>query len=137
MLVKEQQAIAPARGRKLGNRTRRAWNKGLDAFASVAADAVASVLGGDEPGFLANLLVLIHEQPAWTVGPRTSLEESYRRHETIVADLALVGEARGLPVAWHALWRLPPGMTWSEPGGVPWMRYPAVSVLAGVRVAGP
>ena len=38
-----------------------------------------------------------------------------------------------LPVSWHALWRLPPAMTWSKPGGRAWMRYPAVSFLAAVR----
>ena len=37
-----------------------------------------------------------------------------------------------LPVSWHALWRLPPAMTWSKPGGRAWMRYPAVSFLAAV-----
>jgi hypothetical protein len=31
------------------------------------------------------------------------------------------------PVAWHALWRLPPAMTWSEPGEHAWMRYSAAA----------
>lgn len=42
--------------------------------------------------------------------------------------------AKSFAIASHALWRLPSAMTWSAPGGVPWMRYPAVSFAAAVRL---
>ena len=79
------------------------------------------------------MLVLVHAQPARKVHSRPPLEESYRRHENLIAELGPLAEAKGLRVAWHVLWRLPPAMTWSEPGGVPWMRYSAVSFAAAVR----
>jgi hypothetical protein len=37
---------------------------------------------------------------------------SYRRHQRLIDKLAPLGEAERLPVAWHALWRLPPRMKW-------------------------
>ncbi len=79
------------------------------------------------------MLVLVHAWRAGTVRPRSTLEESHERHAGLIAELAPSAEAKGLPVAWHALWRLPPAMTWSEPGGKPWMRYPAISFAAAVR----
>ena len=78
-------------------------------------------------------MVLVHARPAAKAEPRPPLEESYQRHEGLIAELAPRAQATGLPVVWHALWRLPPAMTWSEPGGKPWIRYPAVSLVAAVR----
>ncbi len=67
-----------------------------------------------------NMFVLVHKQPARKVQPRPSLQESYRRHEMLMADLVSRGEGKRLPVAWQALWRLPPGMTWDDPVAQPW-----------------
>jgi hypothetical protein len=67
------------------------------------------------------------------VRSRPSLEASLQRHGQVVADLKPAADAKGIAIAWHALWRLPPAMTWSEPGGEAWMRYPAVSIVAAVR----
>lgn len=36
---------------------------------------------------IANMFVLVHKQPARKVQPRPSLQESYRRHEMLMADL--------------------------------------------------
>ncbi len=79
------------------------------------------------------MFVLVHKQPARKVQPRPSLQESYRRHEMLMAELVSLGEAKRLPVAWHALWRLPPGMTWDDPVAQPGTSYPAVSFAMGVR----
>lgn len=99
----------------------------------VDAAAFIGLLDEDEHAFLVNMLVLVHARPAANAQSRPPLEESYRRHQGLIAELAPLAQTKGLPVAWHALWRLPPAMTWSEPGGEPWMRYPAVSFAAAVR----
>ena len=106
---------------------------GLDAVARVDGAAVTGLLDDDEHAFLLTMMVLVHARPAANAQPRPPLEESYLRHEGLIAGLVPSAQATGLPVAWHALWRLPPAMTWSEPGGKPWMRYPAVSFMAAVR----
>lgn len=49
--------------------------------------------------------------------------------------MAPLAEAKGLPVGWHALWRLPSGMKWRGAAGEPWMRYPAVPGDRGAAVA--
>lgn len=125
--------FVPARAAKLAVGVHRAWASGLDALASVYGTAFTGLLDEDGHAFLVNMLVVVHARPATNAQPRLPLEESYRRHEALIAELAPSAQARALPVAWHALWRLPPAMTWSEPGGKPWMRYPAVSFVAAVR----
>ena len=46
------------------------------------------------------MLVLVN--PAAKVRPRPSLEQSYRRHEALVAGLASHGGGTRLPLPWHA-----------------------------------
>lgn len=133
VLAEERQVFVPARAANLAAGVRRAWESGLDAVAGVEGTPFTGLLDEDEHAFLLNMLVLVHSRPAANASPRPPLEESYWRHEVLIAELAPPAQAKGLPVAWHALWRLPPAMTWSEPGGKPWMRYPAVSFVAAVR----
>ncbi len=133
VLAEARQVFVLARAATLAAGVRRAWANGLEIVAGIDGAAVSGLLDEDEHAFLLNMLVLVHARPAGKVRPRSPLEESYRRHEGLIADLAPLAEAKGLPVAWHALWRLPPAMTWSEPGGESWMRYPAVSFAAAVR----
>ena len=133
LLADERQAFLAARGSRVGAAVHRAWTKGLDAVAGVGDDAVRGLLGEDEHGFALNVLVLVHAWPARAVHRRLGLEESYRRHESVMAELSAPAEAKGLSVAWHALWRLPPAMTWSEASERPWMKYPAVSFATAVR----
>ena len=135
VLAEEQQVWVPARAAALTAGVRRVWSTGIDAVAGVDGDgdAVSGLLDQDEHAFLVNMLALVHARPTANVQPRPPLEESYRRHKSLVAELALPAEAKGLPVAWHALWRLPPAMTWGAPGGESWMRYPAVSFAAAAR----
>jgi hypothetical protein len=136
VLAEERQVFVPARAATLAAGVRRAWASGLDAVAGVDGEAFTGLLlDEDEHAFLANMLVIVHARPAANAQPRPPLEESYRRHEGLIAELAPSAQAAGLPVAWHALWRLPPAMTWSEPGGKgkQWMRYPAVSFAAAAR----
>ena len=135
VLAEEQQVFVPARTVALTASVRRVWGSGIDAVARVdiAGDAVSRLLDQDEHAFLVNMLALVHARPATHVRPRPPLEESYRRHESLVAELAPPAEAKGLPVTWHALWRLPPAMTWSAPGGESWIRYPAISFAAAAR----
>lgn len=133
VLAEERQVFVSARAATLAGGVRRAWESGLDAVAGIEGAPFTGLLDEDEHAFLLNMLVVVHARPAANAWPRPPLQESYRRHEVLIADLAPPAEAKGLPVAWHALWRLPPAMAWSEPGGKPWMRYPAVSFVAAVR----
>jgi hypothetical protein len=137
VLAEEREAFVPARPAPLAARIRRTWADTLEVLAGVDDAALTQLLGEDEQGFLASMLVLVHAQPVARVLPRPSLESSYRRHETLVAELAPLAEGARLPVAWHALWRLPPGMTCGEPGGGRWLRYPAVSVVVAARPFAP
>jgi hypothetical protein len=131
LLAEERQVYVPARASaNLPARARRAWATGLDAFMDLDERDIGGLLQKDEQAFAVNLLVLVHRWPAGKVRPRPLLEESYRRHEGLIGELAPLGGAKRSPVAWHALWRLPPAMTRTEPGARPWMRYPAVSVVA-------
>jgi hypothetical protein len=115
VLAEERQAFVPARRGKLAVRVRRAWEESLNVVASTDG-AFIGLRDEDEHAFLVNMLLLVHTHPAGTTQPRSPLQESYRRHEGLIADLATSAHSKGLPVAWHALWRLPPAMTWSEPG---------------------
>jgi hypothetical protein len=133
VLADERQVFVPTPPVKLAARVARMWAEGIEALADLDEAAIGRLLEEDEQGFLANMLVLVHVQPAGKVRPRPSLEESYRRHESLVAELAPLAEAKRLPLGWHALWRLPPAMTWNEPAQEPWMRYPAISFVAAVR----
>ena len=133
VLAEERQVSVPARAAKLAAGVRRTWDSGLDAVAGSEGAPFTGPLDEDELAFLLNMLVVVHARPAANVQPRPPLEESYRRHEGLIAELAPNAQAKGLPVEWHALWRLPPAMTSSEPGGKPWIRYPAVSFVAAVR----
>jgi hypothetical protein len=132
ILGEERQVFVPARTGKLAARIRRAWEQSLDGVARIDG-AFIGLRDEDEHAFLVNMLLLVHTHPAGSNRLRSSLEESYRRHEELIADLATSAHLKGLPVEWHALWRLPPAMTWSEPGREPWMRYPAVSLAAAAR----
>jgi hypothetical protein len=133
VLAEERQVFVTARLTGSTARIKQKWEDGLKVLAAVDDDAVASLLAEDEQGFLVNMLVLVHEQPAGKIRPRPSMEESYRRHQRLIAELAPLGEAKRLPVAWHAVWRVPPRMKWDDAAGEPWMRYPAVSFAMGVR----
>jgi hypothetical protein len=134
VLAEEHQAFVPTKAASLAGGIRRGWERRLDVLAAVDGAVVTGLLDEDERAFLANLLVLIHVQPGTAVRPNPAAEDSVRRHEQLVAELAPAAEAKGLPVSWHALWRLPPAMAWSsKPGGRTWMRYPAVSFLAAAR----
>jgi hypothetical protein len=133
ILAEEGQVFLPAWESAVGAGAKRAWAMGLDAVAGVDAETARGLLDEDEHAFVLNMLVLAHAWPAGAIHLRSTLEESYRRHESVIAELAPLAEARGLAVSWHALWRLPPAMTWSETGEKPWMRYPAVSFAAAVR----
>lgn len=137
LLAEERQVSVAARPARLQDSARRKWMEGLGVLAGVDEGAVLQILDDDEECFLVNMFVMVHRQPAGKARPRPSLKESYRRHEDLIADLAPLGAAKRLPVIWHALWRLPSGMTWKDPEGVSWMRYPAVSFAIGVRILKP
>jgi hypothetical protein len=134
LLANEQQVWVQAGGvAKVPAGAARAWRTGLDAFGELDESAASMVLGKDEHAFALNVMVLVHTWPEAPVRPRPGLDESYERHQRTVSELATVGEEKGLPVAWHALWRLPPAMTWTPPGAQAWARYPAVSLVAAAR----
>jgi hypothetical protein len=138
LLAEERQVAVPARaGAGLSAGAHRAWANGLDAVAGVDAAWLQGLLAEDEHVFAVNMLVLVHAWPVRPARPRPSPEESWGRHARLLAELAPAAEAKGAAVAWHALWRLPPSMTWSERGRDAWLRYPAVSVTAAVRPLGP
>jgi hypothetical protein len=79
-------------------RVRRAWESGLDALAEIDGAACTEFLDEDEHAFLLNMLALVHARSGANVRPRPPLEESYRRHEGLIAELAPPAQAKGLPV---------------------------------------
>jgi len=133
VLAEERQVFVSARSARLPERVTHAWSDGLDVVAGIDAGGASRLLNQDEHGFVANLLVLVHAQPGGKARPRPALRESYQRHASLVGRLAPLAEAKRLPVGWHALWRLPSGMTWRGQDGEPWMRYPAATFAAAAR----
>lgn len=133
LVGEERQVFAPAQAAKLSTRIRSAWASDLESVAALDGAALARLLHQDEHAFGLCMLVLVHRWPAGSPRPRPSLEDSWRRHEQLIAELARPARAKGLPIAWHAVWRLPPAMTWNAPGEHGWMRYPAVSFAAAVQ----
>lgn len=133
LLAEGHQAPVPARARRaLATGLLRTWARALDAVASTDPSIVGRI-AEDEQAFLVALMMLVHTRPPGRPEPRGTLEESWRRHETLFAQLAPAVEGKGLALVWHALWRLPAAMTWRTPGGEAWMRYPAVSFVAAAR----
>ncbi len=133
VLAEERQVFVSARPARIPDSVRRKWMEGLEVLAGVDKGIVLHLLDKDKECYLTNMFVLVHQQPAGKVRPRPSLEENYRRHEGLIAELAPLGKEKRLPLSWHALWRLPSGMKWNDPAGESWMRYPAVSFAMGVR----
>jgi hypothetical protein len=135
VLAEEQQVRVPAAPGTLRAAVAKKWTTCLEALAAVDEAAVADILARaeDEHGYLATILVAVHEQPRRVAQNRPSLEESWRRHSDLVSQLAPVAESRRQPIAWHALWRLPSGMSWTSEDGQRWMRYPAVSLMIAAR----
>ncbi|HEY3351708.1 MAG TPA: hypothetical protein VGQ83_00535, partial [Polyangia bacterium] len=115
VLAEEQQVLVSAAPKPLGSRVRAIWTRSLDVLGRVDEKAAFVSLAEGQQAFLATMLVLIHERPERSVRPRPTLEESYARHAGLIAELAPAAHDRHLPVAWHALWRLPPAMLWDDP----------------------
>lgn len=134
LLAEERQAFAPCpAGAGLPAAARRAWADGLDGIADIDDASVAAILENDAQAFAVNLFVLVHRWPAAKVHARPTLDESYRRHQVLINELATDAAARDLSLPWNALWRLPPAMTCVEHSGTVWMRCPAVSVAVAGR----
>jgi hypothetical protein len=134
LLAEERQVFVPTQAvTGLGVDACRAWESGLSAVAGVEEAWLNNLNDEGEHNFAVNMLALVHAQPARKIVPRPSLESNYRRHAEMMAELASSAGAKHLSLAWHALWRLPPAMTWSRRGHDPWMRYPAVSLAVVVR----
>jgi len=127
VLAQERQAFVPSGGSRVGAAVLRGWIRDLDVLAGVDRGLARKLLRPEQHGFMASILALVHEQPAARAQTRPDLDESLDRHEALVQSLRVPAEERDLPLAIHALWRVPPGLTWCEPGGDAWMRYPAVS----------
>jgi hypothetical protein len=132
VLAEERQVFVAARAGGIREDILRKWKEGLEVLAGVDTEATPR-LSENEEGSLVNMFVLVHQQPAGRVRPRPSLEESYSRHQDLIAALAPSADAKELPIKWHALWRLPSGMKWKDLAGDSWMRYPAVSFALGIR----
>ena len=132
VLAEERQVFVSAHGAGIPDAILRKWMAGLEVLAGVDPEAVPRLRQGEE-GFLVNMFVLVHQQSSGRIRPRPSLEESHSRHEGLIAKLAPSANLKGLPITWHALWRLPSGMKWNGPAGDSWMRYPAVSFAMGIR----
>jgi hypothetical protein len=117
LLAEERQVFVPTQAvTGLGADALRAWESGLSAVAGVEEAWLNNLYDEGEHRFAVNMLALIHAQPAGKIVPRPSLEDSYRRHAEMMAELASGAGTKHLSVAWHALWRLPPAMTWRGRG---------------------
>jgi hypothetical protein len=108
---------------------RESWISAIDAVAGIEVDKLTHALVDGEHGYLAAILVAVHEEPVTSSGP--SRDECLRHHRALLAELGLVG-GREWPVSWNSLWRLPPGLKVAAPGRAPWLRFPAVSFVAAV-----
>ena len=133
IIADECQVFVPNQETKLCDSVIQKWSESLERLARVDEASIIQTLRKDEQAFLVNIMVLVHEHPPEKIQPRPTLEESFQRHEGLIAELAPIGEEKGLPVPWHALWKIPAGMKWKDPAGKSWMRYPAVSFVMGVR----
>ena len=135
VLVEEHQVRVPTVNGTMPAAALKKWSAGLDALAAIDEATIAPIFATGEttPGFLACMLVLVHEQPGQRQSGRPALEASWRRQLDLIAQLAPIAGARCLPIVWHALWRLPSGMSWRDPEGRCSMRYPAVSFVVGAR----
>ena len=137
LLVQERQVTIPAAPRRIATSVRRKWESCVDIVAGAAGNSGLQAATRDKHLFLAGVLVAVHRQPTGGDHGRPGLEDSLRRHEQFVGLLDQVDEGKPKPVTWHALWRLPPGMKVADPPGAdPWMRYPAVSLVASVFAGG-
>jgi len=133
VLGEQRQVFVSARTAPVTDSVARKWAAGLEVLAGVDEGAVLRLLDDDQECYLVNMFVRVHQQAGGRIRPRPSLEESYLRHEGLIEGLASLADAKQLPLRWHALWRLPSGMSWNDPGRGSWMRYPAVSFAMGVR----
>ncbi|MBI5544613.1 MAG: hypothetical protein HY901_12035 [Deltaproteobacteria bacterium] len=131
LLAEKREAVVTARPTRLAAGVHRIWKRCLDALVALDTTTLGAV--EEELAFLTILFMLVHGRSAGSPQPRPSLEESFRKHDALVAELAPAAQAQGLPVVWHALWRLPRAMTWRAQEGEPWMRFPAISFVAAAR----
>lgn len=106
------------------------WKAATDTIAGIAPDNLVPALAGTESSCLAAILVAVHEDPI--PSSRPSREECVERHHSLLAELR--PQASGMRITWNVLWRLPPGLKVPVPGRAPWLRFPAVSFVAAVRV---
>lgn len=75
------------------------WEKHLAALAGVDVAAVCGLLREEERASLAGMLMLVHAQPTGRARPRSTLEESFRRHESLVKEMAPPAAAKRVPGA--------------------------------------
>lgn len=83
---------------------------------------------------LASMLVVVHDQAE--PSRRPIRDQSLDRHLDVMAALEPEAAKCGLPITWHAAWRLPPGLKITRSGEKPWLRFPAVSFVAAVHPLG-
>ncbi len=133
LIAEDRQVTISATPGRIAASVRTKWEACLSVVANAVRSGVPKAATKDRHTFLAGVVVAVHRHPPRELRTRPSLEDSLRRHEQIVTVLGQVAEATSTPVTWHALWRLPPGMTVTGPPvSEPWMRYPAVSLVASV-----
>jgi len=135
VLAEEQQVCVSTATGPLRAVTSRKWSNGIEALGAIDEASVVRAISTEEDGhgYLASILALVHEQPGRTPRRRPALEERWLRHADLIDQLVPVAESNHLPIVWHALWRLPSGMSWADADDRRWMRYPAVSFAIAAR----
>ena len=138
LLVDERQVVVPAAPGRTAAIVRKKWEACLRVVANAAATGIPEIAIKDKQAFLAGVLVAVHQQPPGKPRKRPSLDESLHRHEQLVTAIGQTRNSAPGATTWHALWRLPPGMSEADPpGSEAWMRYPAMSLIASILPAGP
>lgn len=133
LLADERQVMIPAAPGRIAAGVRKKWEACLRAVGNAAKAGIPKAATKDKHAFLAGVLVAVHRQPTGESRKRPSLDDSLHRHEQLVTFIGQTAETLPGPFTWHALWRLPPGMTVAQPPSTKAsMLFPAVSVVASI-----
>lgn len=133
LLADERQVTISAAPGRIAASIRKKWQACQRVVGDATKTGIPKAATKYKHAFFAGVLVAIHRQPPGEPRKRPSLDESLHRHEQLATAIGQTAKTQTGAATWHALWRLPPGMTVADPpGSEAWMRYPAMSLVASV-----
>ena len=133
LLVEERQVTIPAVPGRIAASVRKKWETCQGIVSDAAKAGIPKTATKGKRAFLAGVMVAVHRQPTGEPRKRPNLDESIHRHEQFVTAIGKTAETLPGAFTWHALWRLPSGMTVANPPSTQaWILFPAVSVVASI-----